>query len=196
MNQKHENFDEAKLFKRKDNFGGYRFCPWCGEPLEPKQLDGCQRMSCRTNGCGFIFYQNPVPAAGAIIVENDRVLLVKRAHTPKVNWWCIPAGFMEWKEHPSDTAVREIKEETGLDIRLTSFFDVYTGYDDPRVNAVLMLYQAEIVGGAMHASDDALDVRFFPLDKLPDKIAFEAHVRALADFNRRCRGGAKSGSGR
>ena len=187
LKDKHKNFDADRLFKRKDKMSGYRFCPLCAEPLELKQLDGRPRMVCSRADCDFVFYQNPVPAAGAVIVENDKILLVKRAHPPRVNWWCIPAGFMEWNEHPSQTAVREVEEETGLIIKLSSFFEVYSGNDDPRNNAVLMLYLADVIGGEMRASDDALDVRYFSFDELPEKIAFISHQQALADYTARFR---------
>jgi 8-oxo-dGTP diphosphatase len=84
--------------------------------------------------------------------------------------------------------VREIEEETGLQIKISSFFEVYTGTDDPRSNSVLLLYLGDITGGELRAADDALDVRWFSLDDLPENIAFESHVRALADYNRRWRG--------
>ena len=180
-------FDEAALFKRKDEHSGYRYCPLCGKELLEKFTDGRPRMVCADKKCGFVFYQNPIPAAGAIVVENDSILLVKRAHPPCVGWWCIPAGFMEWHEHPEETAVREVKEETGLDLKLTGFFDVYSGNDDPRANALLILYLADRIGGEMQPADDALDVGFFPFDALPDKIAFEAHHQALADYQNRIR---------
>jgi 8-oxo-dGTP diphosphatase len=183
----HDRFDAEKLFQRKAHHCGYRYCPLCGKELVPALIDSHHRLRCADQECGFVFYQNPVPAAGAIIVENDSILLVKRAHPPRIGWWCIPAGFMEWSEHPSQTAVRELKEETGLDVRLTSFFEVYSGQDDPRSNAVLMLYLAEIVGGTMQASDDALEVRFFSFSDLPENIAFESHKRACADYTRRFR---------
>ena len=187
MDNKHKNFDEKKLFERKDAYCGYRFCPLCGKPMVATEVEGRRRMRCRDKSCGYIFYQNPVPAAGAIVVQNDRILLVKRAHPPRIGWWCIPAGFMEWNEHPEQTAVREIAEETGLQVKLTSFFEVYCGNDDPRTNALLILYLADVVGGTVKAADDALEVRFFSFDNLPDDIAFEAHHKALADYDRRFR---------
>jgi ADP-ribose pyrophosphatase YjhB (NUDIX family) len=187
MDDRQKKFDSEKLFRRKQQHGGYRICPFCGGELVEKQTDGLPRMVCARDDCDFVFYQNPIPAAGAIIVEDDRVLLVKRAHPPRVGWWCLPAGFMEWNEHPTETAVRELKEETGLDVKLKSLFDIYSGNDDPRVNALLILYLADIVGGSMQASDDALEVRYFKFDSLPDNIAFEAHVQALADYSSRYR---------
>ena len=178
-------FDDAKLFARKNSFMGFRFCPLCAESLEPVNLDGRRRLRCPNVECDYVFYQNPVPASGAIIVEDKKILLVRRAHPPKIDWWSIPAGFMEWDEHPTQTAVRELKEETGLDVRLTGFFEVYSGNDDCRNNAVLMLYLAEQVGGKLEAGDDASEVRFFGFHELPDKIAFESHRRALALYRER-----------
>jgi 8-oxo-dGTP diphosphatase len=187
MKDKYANFDADGLFRRKDQMCGYRFCPFCSGDLEVVVVDGHQRLACLEANCDFVFYQNPIPAAGAIIVRDAKVLLVKRAHPPRVGWWCIPAGFMEWNEHPSETAVREVEEETGLKIQLTSFFEVYSGQDDPRNNAVLMLYVADIVGGELSPSDDAQEARFFSFDDLPERIAFQSHRQALADYIERFR---------
>jgi ADP-ribose pyrophosphatase YjhB (NUDIX family) len=182
------DYDEPELFKRKNEFQGYSFCPRCGGRLEKAVIDNRKRLKCPSDDCDFIYYHNPVPAAGAIIVRNGEILLVKRAVFPKIGWWCLPAGFMEWAEHPRQTTIREVKEETGLDIKLNGLFDVYSGDDDPRLNAVLILYLAEITGGEITPDDDAQDVAFFNLDKLPDKIAFEAHFRAIDDYKQKYSG--------
>jgi len=188
MTDRHTNFDEEKLIALKNAHCGFRYCPRCGHELTKSHIDGRIRMHCVQPECEYVYYQNPIPAAGAILVEDDRVLLVKRAHPPRIGWWCIPAGFMEWHEHPTETTIRELEEETGLKIMIDSFFEVYSGTDDPRSNAILMLYLGTIIGGQLQAADDALDVRWFSLDNLPDKIAFESHVQALADYNSRVRG--------
>lgn len=185
MADRHADFDARTLFERKDNHGGYRICPFCGSALEGRLLDNLKRLVCSSQKCDFIYYHNPVPAAGAIVVENNRILMVKRAHPPKVGYWCIPAGFMEWHEHPTQTAVRELHEETGLKVELDGLFEIYTGTDDPRSNAVLILYLGHTVGGKLKAADDALDVCFFEFDDLPSEIAFESHNRAIDDYQRR-----------
>ncbi len=74
------------------------------------------------------------------------------------------------------------------EIELTSTFDVYSGNDDPRTNAVLILYLGRSVGGSLKAGDDAKDVQFFPFSELPENIAFISHRQALADYTRRYRG--------
>lgn len=177
--------DEKILFERKDNFLGYKFCPRCGNDLKQEFIDNKDRLACTNEQCDFIYYHNPVPAAGAIVIKDRKILLVKRAVMPRVGWWCIPAGFMEWSEHPTQTAVREVHEETGLDIELKSLFDIYSGNDDPRMNALLILYLASEIGGELAPADDAQDAGFFGFDELPGKIAFISHRQALADYRER-----------
>jgi ADP-ribose pyrophosphatase YjhB (NUDIX family) len=91
---------------------------------------------------------------------------------------------MEYGEHPEATAVREVLEETGLEVKLDGVFGVYAGRDDPRTRAVLILYRGRIAGGALRAGDDASDVGFFPLARLPRPLAFRAHREALRDLRR------------
>lgn len=184
MSQDFSRFDAAKLFALKQAHSGYRFCPRCANGLVEREMDGHRRMQCPDPECGFVYYQNPVPAAGAIVEANGKILMVKRAHPPAIGDWCFPAGFMEWQEHPAQTAVREVGEETGLKIELVSFFEVYSGNDDPRANAVLILYLARATGGELKAADDALEVAYFDPHETPSNIAFEAHRRAIADYRK------------
>jgi len=164
-----------------------RYCLRCGTALEPRIEHGTVRPTCPA--CGFIFYRNPVPAAGVILVEEGEVLLVKRRFDPRAGTWCLPAGFMESGETPEQTAVRELEEETGLSVELTGLFGVYAGFDDPRVRAVLILYTAERTGGELRPGDDAIETRFFALARLPRVLSFEAHRRALEEFRARAAGG-------
>jgi len=155
----------------------YLFCPRCAEPLASAR-DG-ERLRMRCPACDFVHYRNPAPAAGVLIVEDGAVLLVKRRFEPFKDRWSIPSGFIEYEEDIRITAVREAREETGLAVELDGLFAVESCFDDPRGNALLILYRARRTGGALAAGDDAAEVRFFPLDDLPE-IAFEAHRRALA----------------
>jgi ADP-ribose pyrophosphatase YjhB (NUDIX family) len=158
----------------------FEFCPWCTAKLAQRHIDGKTRKYCPE--CDFVYYRNPVPAAGALIINDSIVLLVMRKYPPRVGDWSFPAGFMEYGESPAHCCIREVKEETGLEVKLTDSFKVYSGSDDPRTKAVLIMYIAEITGGDLRAGDDASELEFFPLDGLPKNLAFESHIRALNEF--------------
>jgi ADP-ribose pyrophosphatase YjhB (NUDIX family) len=150
--------------------------------MELREIDGHTRAVCPR--CGHVAYRNPVPAAGVVLVEDGRVLMVQRKFEPRAGKWTLPAGFVEYDEHVEACAVRETKEETGLEVELTRLFGAYMAMDDPRVQVVLLLYLAKQTGGKLVAGDDASDARFFPLDQTPPDIAFKAHEQALADVRR------------
>jgi 8-oxo-dGTP diphosphatase len=157
-----------------------RYCPRCGTRLVRRDDHGQMRSTCPA--CGYVHYRNPAPAAGVILPGRDGILMVKRRYDPAAGAWCLPAGFMEYGETPERCAVRELREETGVRARLTGLFGVYAGFDDPRVRSVLILYTARRVSGRLTPGDDAIEARYFPLRRLPRRIAFASHRAALAEF--------------
>ena len=157
-----------------------RFCPRCAGRLIRRDDHGLLRPTC--DACGFIHYRNPVPAAGVILPWRNRLLLVKRKYAPRAGAWCLPAGFMEYGETPERCALRELHEETGIRGRLLRLFGVYARQDDPRANVVLIIYHGERTGGRLRPGDDAIEARFFELDRLPRPIAFDSHRQALAEY--------------
>jgi len=159
----------------------FRHCPLCATPLEREREGDRIRMKCPA--CGFVHYRNPAPAAGALVLEDARVLLVKRRFDPFRGLWVIPSGFIEYDEDVRSTAIREALEETGLTVEIDAIHAVESCFDDPRGNALLVLYRAHVTGGVPRPGDDAEDVRFFPLAELPP-IAFEAHRKVLGELAR------------
>lgn len=157
-----------------------RFCPLCAARLVPRDDHGSPRPTCPA--CGYIHYRNPVPAAGVLLEGRGGILLVRRRYDPRAGAWCLPSGFMEYGETPERCALRELREETGIEAAIGELFGVYAGRDDPRVRAVLVLYTASRTGGRLSPGDDAIEARYFPLAALPRAIAFEAHARALGEY--------------
>jgi ADP-ribose pyrophosphatase YjhB (NUDIX family) len=155
----------------------FAFCPLCGAPLDGVVDEKRERMRC--GSCGYMHYRNPAPAAGVIVLDTGRVLLVRRKYEPYRGQWVIPSGFIEYDEDVRDTARRELLEETGLEIDIVSLHAVESCFDDPRGMTLLVLYRGRVTGGTLIAGDDADEVRFFALDELPE-IAFEAHRVTLA----------------
>jgi len=156
----------------------YKFCPKCGGPLLVKFTEGRDRQVCAT--CSFIFYRNPIPAVAIILRNEQSILLVRRKYEPCQGDWSLPAGFVEWGESPDETAVREAKEETNLDIALQELYGVFRARGELNYEILLVVYRAEILSGELQAGDDAMEARYFKLAELPDNIAFRVHRQILA----------------
>lgn len=129
--------------------------------------------------CGWVYFKNPASASAVAIISSGEVVLVKRKVPPYPGKWCLPAGFQEYHESPEETAVREAKEETNLEIRLLGLHRVFFSNAHPGKNTVVHVYLAEPVSGTMKAGDDASDVKVFSLDRLPSGIAFRSHIETL-----------------
>ena len=125
--------------------------------------------------CQRPIYENPVPAACVVLVDDrNRLLLVKRGVAPKQGMWCLPGGFVECGETPEQAALRELEEETGLTGRINSLIGVTTSPGTLYQSILLIGYLVTCFSGSATAGDDASDVDFFETDKMPD-IAFESH---------------------
>ena len=159
----------------------FNFCPNCGAQL-PTTNSQFAPQPCEH--CGRTHYHNSKPCAGALIVKDKRVLLVLRAVEPFKGCWDIPGGFLEAGEHPRDGMLREVKEETGLDVRVIDLLGMYMdryGDDSFTLNHY---YIVEPIGGTLRAADDVNDYRWFSLDQLPpdEQIAFAHTQRVLRDL--------------
>jgi len=154
------------------------FCPRCGHQMTTRELAGRPRQVCP--GCGYVHYYNPVPGAGVIVELDGGVVLVKRRYEPRAGWWCLPAGFLEADESVEEGAVRECREETGLEVALDELFGVYSFPEGMQRSGLVIFYTAHVVGGELRAGDDAQEVQAFALDTLPENVAFRTHRQVLA----------------
>lgn len=118
------------------------------------------------------FPELPLVGVGAIIIEGDRVLLVKRAHPPIQGQWSIPGGVLEVGEMVREAAVREAREETGLIVEPGELLGVYDRIlRDPQhrvqYHYVLIDFLCRPVGGELLAASDAAEVQWFVREQLP-----------------------------
>jgi len=153
------------------------FCPNCGSPMADHFVFGRTRRAC--SECGFVFFREPKLAAGALVEQRDRVLLVRRAVDPKLGFWCLPAGYVEYDEGPVAAVLREVREETGLVVRVAGLLAAYHVRSDPRGLGVIIIYRAALVSGEPVPGDDASEVKFFAPDEIPHDLAFASTRRAL-----------------
>ena len=164
---------------------GWEWCPRCRSELEHAE----DKVTC--GACGFVFYANSQPTASAVVRrDNGAILLARRAGPPDEGKWDLPGGFLEEGEHPLDAVVRELREETGLEIEPLELVaievDVYGDADD--APATLNLYwTARVISGEPEAADDVSELRWFRPDELPpdDALAFEVNARVLSRFRMR-----------
>ena len=116
--------------------------------------------------------EQPLVGVGAIIIENSRVVLVKRAHPPLQAQWSIPGGVLEIGEMVRDAAIREAREETGLTVEpgeLLGVFDRVLRDPNGRVqyHYVLVDFLCRRVSGELAAAGDAAAARWFTREELP-----------------------------
>ncbi|MBG0790427.1 MAG: NUDIX hydrolase [Desulfovibrionaceae bacterium] len=142
------------------------------------------RQPCPHCGKEVGVYRNPTPTVDVVIVmphgDGEGVVLVRRANPPL--GWALPGGFVDYGETCERAAVREMKEETGLDVTLTGLLGVYSDPDrDPRQHTMSVVYTGVPKDpNALKAGDDAAEVRVFPMGRWPEPV-FD-HAVILSDF--------------
>jgi signal transduction histidine kinase/ADP-ribose pyrophosphatase YjhB (NUDIX family) len=132
-----------------------------------------------------------VGVAGIVLRDQERgpeVLLVRRGPGARYGrgLWCIPCGYLEWDEDVRDGARREIHEETGLEVELLDLFDVRSNFHDPEHQTVGCWFRARPRDAAAEPvpGDDADRAEYFPLEALPEELAFPTDERVLARLRR------------
>ena len=152
------------------------FCSACAAPL-----DGTGRHPVCT-GCGRTHHRDPKVGVGVVVVEQGRLLLVRRGVPPGKGLWALPAGYVDAGEDPRAAAAREALEETGLQVDVGAVVDFYAGglmTDGHRGASFFLAFEARRTGGRLQAADDALDAGFFGPDELPE-LAFDSTRDAAA----------------
>ena len=155
----------------------FKYCPYCTAALETAQEKTAPRPRCPS--CGFRQHRNPAPTVSVLILDRERVLLGKRGARPGKGTWSLPSGYVEWEEDFLTTAVREAKEETGLDVEIVSVASVVSSFVSPRFHFLGIYVTARMVGGALAAGDDLVAVEWYPLKSLPPDMGFQEDTHMI-----------------
>ena len=154
-----------------------KFCPRCGTAVTRQERFGKMHLVCPQ--CEWIYFEDPKVAAAVLVEQDGRVLLVRRNNEPFRGLWTLPAGFVDRGEDPARAAERECLEETCLSVHVKRVLDVIAGQEHERGADFVIVYEAEVLGGALSPNDDADAAEWFEYSNLPP-LAFEATRKAIA----------------
>lgn len=157
----------------------YNFCPKCGTKIDANS----EPPHCSL--CNITYYRNAKPCASVLIVKDGKVLLAKRGREPFRGAYDIIGGFIEADELPEDAAVREAKEETGLDVKITSLLGTYVDrYGEGGDYTLNLHYIGEILSGDMKPMDDIVGLEWFNISEVPLDSGFQNTKDGLRDLKK------------
>ena len=126
-----------------------KFCSRCGAKMITKQVSDKPRRACSV--CDFIHFTDPKVGVGVLVVEDGKILLIRRTMAPEIGKWSIPAGYLDYGEDPAETAVRETLEETNLEVEIEKLLNVYHNAPTQGGASIFIMYQAKLIGGTPQA---------------------------------------------
>jgi 8-oxo-dGTP diphosphatase len=164
-----------------DDSHTYRFCPRCGSPLERRLIKANEPERLVCGACGFVFYIDPKIAVGTIIrASSGSIVLVRRAIDPGYGKWVFPGGYVDRGEPLTTAAVREAREECGLEVRLDGLVNIYSYAGRA---PIIVVYAATEVGGTLAIDDECLETSEFATENIPwDNLAFRSTHDGLRDY--------------
>lgn len=162
--------------KKKQNY-----CPHCGNRVSLKPEGEIPRRYC--NQCKIYFYENPLPVVSCIHCTDKSILLVKRGNKPYKGSWCLPTGFAETGESIEQAALRELKEESGIEGKIINLVDVDSVKSRHYGDLTFITYEVAKIGGSLVAGDDATNVKYFHINKLP-QLPFKSNEKAISSYIR------------
>ena len=155
------------------------YCSSCGQQVSlcMPENDTHERWVCAS--CGKIHYQNPLVVVGCVPEKDGKILLCKRAISPRYGYWTVPAGFLELGESTAQGAARETLEEACAKVEIGHMFAAVDVIDAGQVH---LFYTAKLVGD-FGIGKESLEVRLFGEDEVPwDNIAFHSGHYALRKY--------------
>jgi 8-oxo-dGTP diphosphatase len=161
----------------------YKYCPFCGQNLVVRIEEGKRFKHCGKDN--WTYYPAVSQASSAIILDDNKILLVQRNREPFKSKWMLPSGFLDYGEHPQENIVREVKEETGLSVKNAVLFDILQAADDPRAPGNMVFYYKILAKGKISNNDknENLSVKWFDINNLPP-IAWKDHKTILDRLKR------------
>lgn len=159
----------------------WKYCPKCGSALACSGSGSEIHAVCAS--CGYVKYDNPLPATIGLVVRGSRVLLLRRGIEPEFGKWDTVGGFLSGDETAEDGLRREAREEIGLEVDELSFVGSFSSiYGDTGLRTIGLAFRCSVTDDhAIELSGENTEYRWFELEDLPD-VAFEDVRKALAEL--------------
>ena len=158
-----------------------KYCSNCGSDkliFRIPEGDNFERFVCEK--CDMVHYNNPRVIVGCLPIYDNKIVICRRAIDPCKGKWNLPAGFMENGERAEEGALRELKEETGLDGEIVKLHCIYS---IPHVNQVYMIFLTRIENWTADPGEESLEVSVFDQQEIPwGDIGFTSSVYAIEKF--------------
>ena len=161
----------------------YVFCMACGGKLAVEHFCGLMRQRC--TDCRRVQYENPRPGVEVLVVDSDRFLLCRRSTTTsfKPGGWCLPGGHIEWNEDFLTAAIREVREEAGLDVEIDSILTVYAYFADSERHFHTVALLGRAVGGQAKGDGVETDAaRWFSIREALPEFAFAGQRHIIEGY--------------
>lgn len=167
----------------------YKYCPFCATLLVEKLISYTRRPTCPQ--CSFTFFLEPKVVTVVVIEHEGKILLGRRNMNPAKGMWSFFGGYVDRGEKVEEAAIREVKEETNLDVQLEELIGLYSERGNPHI---LVVYRASVlnndVSNLAAQPEEMRELAFFTLEDRPE-LAFPFDKQILSDWKRKTeKGGA------
>lgn len=167
---------------------GWNYCPKCKGDLKYGPVTGEEFDRLHCDACGLVLYDNPAPTSCAVVVRDEELMLTRRGIEPHKGDWDLPGGYIEVGEHPEEALVREMREETGLEIEIMDMLGIFLDtYGDGGTDTLNICYIARVTSGEETPASDITEIAWFSPDEVPPNLAFKNTRDALDSWCSRMR---------
>jgi 8-oxo-dGTP diphosphatase len=153
-----------------------KFCHQCGHSLISNTINLNNVGYCTI--CDISIYADPKVAAVVIVSNGNEILLVRRSIQPHIGKWSFISGYVNQAEQVESAAIREVKEEIDIDIKLIKLQGIYSGMS----SVILIVYRAIHLSGIPKVSEEVSEFNWFSYDSMPD-LPFPYDDLILRDFH-------------
>ena len=155
------------------------FCCKCAAKCKTSMIHGEMRENCPN--CGFIYYRNPSPAVSVILIDEVKIALGKRAGSEK---WCLPCGYIEYNESFVDAAVREVREEIGINSEPLKIINVVSNSLYSKISSVVIVILSKPLSLELIADGvETIDTNWFDISSLPE-LEFDADKYIIGELKK------------